>query len=175
MSTQDTLIKEVKEEKTIREEGPVLSHGILKEEIHQPIVNPLQSAPFTHTGPHTQPVYETITRKGTHVVISQDVTQTNRNPIADVATAMARKEPVHNQQLGVILERSVQSLERERGNTRLDPQGQILAQDAAEVLQATEQLLYEKNKGEQLQNLVRHGGLQMMLKKKKKKIYNIVF
>lgn len=111
----------------------------------------------SHVGPHTKPIFETTTRSGAHVVVSQDLTTSKRNPVMELASTAALGETVHNQQIGNVLERTAEALEREARGSRLDSQGQTLARDTEEILLATEKLLLEKNKEEELQHLIRSG------------------
>jgi hypothetical protein len=107
---------------------------------------------------HTKPIFETTTRTGAHVVVSQDVSS-KRNPAMELATTAARGETLHNDQIGHVLERTAEALDRESHGSRLDTQGQRLARDTEDLLLATERLLLEKNKEEELQHLAKLPGV----------------
>jgi len=95
------------------------------------------------------PIYETVTKEGTHIVVSEDLEK--KGPIKTGMDIAKGKIP-SNVEIVETLDKTKEVLEEERKhNVNLSLHGQKLAKDTEELLQSTKQWVLEKNEEDALQ------------------------
>jgi len=99
------------------------------------------------------PIFETKTKDGMHVIVSQDVTVPKANPILNLHTAYKR-DGIHNEHLDPVFDKGVEVLEWERKEYLVDNHGKVLAHDLEDILTSAEMLFHEKNRGEHIQQFI---------------------